>query len=130
MFQLAARFVTNQSVYIALCSRNHSLMVVTFSTRTITFKSKIGNYRKSFLTSFTLLSGWVSSKRSAQNQACFLFPNPLVRTSAIIRSVCKYFNSSSPLSTSSLMKFKCKVFCFSIVSGLLAEHKACLVVNA
>ena len=53
MFQLVARFVTNHLVYIALCSRNHSLMVVTFSTRTETFKSKIGNYRKSFLTSFT-----------------------------------------------------------------------------
>ena len=52
MFQLAARFVTNQSVYISLCSRNHSLMVVTFSIRTVTFESKIGNYRKSFLTSF------------------------------------------------------------------------------
>ena len=52
MFQLAARFVTNQSVYIALCSRNHSLTVVTFSTRTVTLKSKIGNYRKLFLTSF------------------------------------------------------------------------------
>ena len=52
MFQLVARFVTNQSVYIALCSRNHSLMVVTFSTRTVTLKSKIGKYRKSFLTSF------------------------------------------------------------------------------
>ena len=27
------------------------------------------------------------------------------------------------------MKFKCKVFCFSIVSGLLAERYACLVVK-
>ena len=52
MFQLAARFVTNQSVYIALCSRNNSLMVVTISTRTVTFFSKIVKYRKLFLISF------------------------------------------------------------------------------
>ena len=29
-------------------------MVVTFPTRTVTFKSKIGKYRKSFLTSFKI----------------------------------------------------------------------------